>query len=84
MKSIQGASFYHTSTEGRADFGNPSETDGTASLMKTRHRQIKLGLSWKLPPCWAAFKVPESATQAAGGEETSTGLPSCVSYELQY
>lgn len=47
--------------------GYMPELDGKTLLLKTLHvytltighGEIKLGLSWKFPPCWLAFRVPE-------------------------
>lgn len=34
----------------------------------TKHREIKLDLSWKLPFCWLPLILSEGATQATGGK----------------
>lgn len=38
--------------------------------LDTEEREIRLGLSWKPPPCWVAFTVLEVAMQAMGAEES--------------
>lgn len=46
----------------------------TQHILVAGHITIKLGLIWKLPPCWLAFTVLECAMKAAGGEKTSVLL----------
>lgn len=36
--------------------------------------ELNWEMSWKLPPCWLAFIVPEGAMQATGGELSPTSL----------
>lgn len=48
-----------------------------------RHREIKLELSWKLPPCWLAFILPE-CTLAFEGDVSSAALLICEPYMLSY
>lgn len=38
------------------------------------HREIKLELKWKLPPCWLSCTVPEDAMQVAEVGDTSHQL----------
>lgn len=60
------------------DTGNPPETDRKASLLKKPQRQIKLELSRKLPPCWVATIVPESATRLLGEEGVNSLTQLCL------
>lgn len=52
--------------------------------LDTGHREIKLELSWRLPPCWLMVIVLEGDTQAARGEKISMVLANGVPCMLQY
>lgn len=71
-----------------ATVGYMPELDDKTLLLKTLHvytltighGKIRLGLNWKFPPCWLAFRVPEGAVQAAGGDLSPRFL---LGYELR-
>jgi hypothetical protein len=55
----------------------------TSYILVAGYGKIKLELSWKLPPYWLAFIVPEGVMQTAGKYKSSTIFPRCAPWEIQ-